>query len=71
VDSKFIPSIGRRKSWIIPMQLIIAGIMFYISLNVDVLLLKVRRARSVKEGTGLTRRSRRIMCTCSLLYLPL
>jgi hypothetical protein len=71
VDSKFIPSIGRRKSWIIPMQLIIAGIMFYISLNVDVLLLKVRRGRSVKEGTGLTSSSRRIMCTCSLLYSPL
>jgi hypothetical protein len=42
VDSIFIPSIGRRKSWIIPMQLIIASLMLYISWNVDALLVKVR-----------------------------
>ncbi|KAH7914467.1 acetyl-coenzyme A transporter 1-domain-containing protein [Hygrophoropsis aurantiaca] len=38
VDSTFIPSIGRRKSWIIPMQIIIGTLMFYISLNVEKLL---------------------------------
>ncbi|KAF9243913.1 acetyl-coenzyme A transporter 1-domain-containing protein [Melanogaster broomeanus] len=31
VDSTFFPSIGRRKSWIIPMQLIIGSLMLYIS----------------------------------------
>ncbi|KAH8834944.1 acetyl-coenzyme A transporter 1-domain-containing protein [Flagelloscypha sp. PMI_526] len=38
VDSLFFPSIGRRKSWIIPMQLIVGTVMLYISLNVDTLL---------------------------------
>ncbi|EGO02780.1 hypothetical protein SERLA73DRAFT_47680 [Serpula lacrymans var. lacrymans S7.3] len=38
VDSIFIPSLGRRKSWIIPMQLIIGTMMLYISLNVQKLL---------------------------------
>jgi hypothetical protein len=43
VDSVFLPSIGRRKSWIIPMQLIIGTLMFYISRNVDALLEKVKK----------------------------
>jgi MFS transporter, PAT family, solute carrier family 33 (acetyl-CoA transportor), member 1 len=47
VDSKFIPSVGRRKSWIVPMQLIIAVLMFYISLNVDALLVKARAMSSI------------------------
>ncbi|KAG6837899.1 hypothetical protein H0H93_013052 [Arthromyces matolae] len=34
VDSVYIPSIGRRKSWILPMQLIVATLMLYISMNV-------------------------------------
>ncbi|KAG2062077.1 hypothetical protein BDR06DRAFT_946175 [Suillus hirtellus] len=34
VDSTFHPSIGRRKSWIIPMQLIIGSLMLYIASNV-------------------------------------
>ncbi|KAG1755060.1 acetyl-coenzyme A transporter 1 [Suillus paluster] len=34
VDSTFLPSIGRRKSWIIPMQLIIGSLMLYIAANV-------------------------------------
>ncbi|KAG2044232.1 acetyl-coenzyme A transporter 1-domain-containing protein [Suillus americanus] len=34
VDSTFLPSIGRRKSWIIPMQLIIGSLMLYIASNV-------------------------------------
>ncbi|TFY66211.1 hypothetical protein EVG20_g4880 [Dentipellis fragilis] len=38
VDSKFIPSIGRRKSWIIPMQTIIGSLMLWISFNVQKLL---------------------------------
>ncbi|KAF8898334.1 acetyl-coenzyme A transporter 1 [Infundibulicybe gibba] len=38
VDSMFITSIGRRKSWIIPMQLIVGTLMLYISLNVQKLL---------------------------------
>ncbi|KAF7320162.1 GYF domain-containing protein [Mycena kentingensis (nom. inval.)] len=38
VDSLFFPSIGRRKSWIIPMQFIIGTLMLYISLNVQVLM---------------------------------
>ncbi|THU91656.1 hypothetical protein K435DRAFT_759029 [Dendrothele bispora CBS 962.96] len=35
VDSVFLPSIGRRKSWIIPMQLVVGTLMLYISLNVQ------------------------------------
>ncbi|KAF5392407.1 hypothetical protein D9757_002184 [Collybiopsis confluens] len=35
VDSIFHPSIGRRKSWIIPMQLTVGTLMLYISLNVE------------------------------------
>jgi hypothetical protein len=38
VDSVFIKSIGRRKSWIIPMQLIVGTLMLYISINVQKLL---------------------------------
>ncbi|ETW87634.1 mfs acetyl-CoA transporter [Heterobasidion irregulare TC 32-1] len=35
VDSKFLPSVGRRKSWIIPMQSVIGSLMLYISFNVE------------------------------------
>ncbi|KAG8219992.1 acetyl-coenzyme A transporter 1-domain-containing protein [Butyriboletus roseoflavus] len=35
VDSTFFPSVGRRKSWIIPMQLIIGSMMLYISRNAE------------------------------------
>ncbi|KAJ7596762.1 acetyl-coenzyme A transporter 1-domain-containing protein [Mycena floridula] len=35
VDSSFFVSIGRRKSWIIPMQLTVGTLMLYISLNVQ------------------------------------
>ncbi|KAI8983349.1 MFS general substrate transporter [Trametes punicea] len=38
VDSMFIPSIGRRKSWIIPMQLIIGTIMLAISYHSEELM---------------------------------
>jgi MFS family permease len=38
VDSLFVPSIGRRKSWIIPMQVILGSLMLYISINVQKLL---------------------------------
>lgn len=38
VDSVFFVSVGRRKSWIIPMQLIIGTLMIYISINVQKLL---------------------------------
>ncbi|KAJ7151496.1 acetyl-coenzyme A transporter 1 [Mycena filopes] len=38
VDSVFFVRIGRRKSWIIPMQLIVGTIMLYLSLNVQVLM---------------------------------
>ncbi|KAH9850660.1 MFS general substrate transporter [Lenzites betulinus] len=38
VDSKFFPSIGRRKSWIIPMQLIIGTIMLVMSYNAEELM---------------------------------
>ncbi|KAJ7480190.1 acetyl-coenzyme A transporter 1-domain-containing protein [Mycena galericulata] len=38
VDSVFFVSIGRRKSWIIPMQIIVGTIMMYLSLNVQVLM---------------------------------
>ncbi|KAI0052048.1 hypothetical protein FA95DRAFT_1484294 [Auriscalpium vulgare] len=38
VDSIFFPSVGRRKSWIIPMQSIIASLMLYISFNVEKLM---------------------------------
>ena len=42
VDSVFIKSIGRRKSWIIPMQLTVGTLMLYISVNVQKLLDDVR-----------------------------
>lgn len=42
VDSTFLPSIGRRKSWIIPMQLIIGSLMLYIASNVGRLMENVR-----------------------------
>ncbi|KAM6498364.1 Acetyl-coenzyme A transporter 1 [Amanita muscaria] len=35
VDSVYFVSVGRRKSWIIPMQLIVGTLMLYISLNVQ------------------------------------
>lgn len=35
VDSKFFPNIGRRKSWIIPMQMIIGTIMFIMSFKAE------------------------------------
>ncbi|KAG6857611.1 hypothetical protein H0H87_010179 [Tephrocybe sp. NHM501043] len=38
VDSVYFTSIGRRKSWIIPMQIIVGSLMLYISLNVQKLL---------------------------------
>lgn len=38
VDSVFFPAVGRRKSWIIPMQIIIGTLMLLIASHVDVLL---------------------------------
>ncbi|TFK36781.1 acetyl-coenzyme A transporter 1-domain-containing protein [Crucibulum laeve] len=38
VDSVFFKSVGRRKSWIVPMQFIVGTLMLYISLNVQKLL---------------------------------
>ncbi|EJD04363.1 uncharacterized protein FOMMEDRAFT_107026 [Fomitiporia mediterranea MF3/22] len=38
VDSCYFPTIGRRKSWIIPMQLVIGTLMFWMSNNVGLLL---------------------------------
>ncbi|KAJ7823585.1 hypothetical protein B0H14DRAFT_2826098 [Mycena olivaceomarginata] len=38
VDSVSSWSVGRRKSWIIPMQLVVGTIMLYLSLNVQVLM---------------------------------
>ncbi|KXN81096.1 hypothetical protein AN958_06050 [Leucoagaricus sp. SymC.cos] len=38
VDSVFFKSVGRRKSWIIPMQLIVGTLMLYISMNVEKLM---------------------------------
>jgi len=38
VDSVFFKSVGRRKSWIIPMQLIVGTLMLYISMNVQKLM---------------------------------
>ncbi|KAH7104503.1 MFS general substrate transporter [Auriculariales sp. MPI-PUGE-AT-0066] len=35
VDSLFVPSIGRRKSWIMPMQIVIGCTMLWIALNVQ------------------------------------
>ncbi|KAF8634402.1 hypothetical protein AX15_000854 [Amanita polypyramis BW_CC] len=35
VDSVYFTSVGRRKSWIIPMQLIVGSLMLYISTNVE------------------------------------
>ncbi|EIW86396.1 hypothetical protein CONPUDRAFT_45049 [Coniophora puteana RWD-64-598 SS2] len=39
VDSLYFTSIGRRKSWIIPMQLVVGSLMVYISFNVDRLII--------------------------------
>ncbi|KAJ4473901.1 hypothetical protein J3R30DRAFT_3406733 [Lentinula aciculospora] len=38
VDSCYFPSVGRRKSWIVPMQFVIGSLMLWIANNVDVLL---------------------------------
>ncbi|KNZ78133.1 hypothetical protein J132_01658 [Termitomyces sp. J132] len=38
VDSVYLPSLGRRKSWILPMQFIVGSLMLYLSLNVQRLL---------------------------------
>ncbi|KAI0700407.1 MFS general substrate transporter [Cytidiella melzeri] len=35
VDSLFIPSVGRRRSWIIPMQVLIGSLMLIISFNAE------------------------------------
>ncbi|KZV73908.1 MFS general substrate transporter [Peniophora sp. CONT] len=40
VDSIFVPSIGRRKSWIIPMQIIIGTMMLWMSFGAEDLLAK-------------------------------
>lgn len=41
VDSVFFTSIGRRKSWIIPMQLCVGAIMLAISFNAEQLMTDV------------------------------
>ena len=59
IDSSFFPSIGRRKSWIMPMQLITGSLMLFISINVQKLLNEVCSKQSffadlayvVKAGT--------------------
>lgn len=38
VDAVYFPSIGRRKSWIIPMQVIIGSMMLWMSFTVDELM---------------------------------
>lgn len=48
VDALYFPSIGRRKSWIIPMQLIIGSLMLYISANVQKLLDAVSHQISIR-----------------------
>ncbi|KAH8831164.1 acetyl-coenzyme A transporter 1-domain-containing protein [Flagelloscypha sp. PMI_526] len=35
VDSIYFPSVGRRRSWVIPLQFLLGSTMFYISWNVD------------------------------------
>lgn len=47
VDSTFFPSVGRRKSWIIPMQLVIGSMMLYISRNAERLFEHVRSLLSI------------------------
>jgi MFS transporter, PAT family, solute carrier family 33 (acetyl-CoA transportor), member 1 len=42
VDSLFFPSIGRRRSWIIPMQTILGALMLWMSFNAQRLLDNVR-----------------------------
>lgn len=48
VDSLYFVNIGRRKSWIIPMQLTVGILMLYISLNVERLLDNVRTFPSLE-----------------------
>ena len=38
VDSIFSPAIGRRKSWIVPMQFIIGSLMIWMGMNVQALM---------------------------------
>jgi hypothetical protein len=35
VDARFIPSVGRRRSWIIPMQTILGSLMLWMSFTVQ------------------------------------
>jgi len=42
VDACFFPSIGRRRSWIIPMQILLGSLMLWMSFNVQTLLYNVR-----------------------------
>jgi MFS transporter, PAT family, solute carrier family 33 (acetyl-CoA transportor), member 1 len=52
VDSLFIPSIGRRKSWIIPMQTMIGSMMLWMSFGAEELIANVRSLFvSVRQGT--------------------
>jgi len=54
VDSVFFKSVGRRKSWIIPMQLIVGTLMLYISLNVQKLMNDVSLYHICPSGTYLS-----------------
>ena len=38
VDSWFSPKLGRRKSWIVPIQLIVAAVLWWLSRNVQALI---------------------------------
>lgn len=39
VDLYYIPSLGKRKSWVIPCQMIGSMVLFYLSANVEELLM--------------------------------
>ena len=41
VDSLYIPSVGRRRSWIIPIQLLIGVFLLWLGSEIDVMLEKV------------------------------
>lgn len=41
VDSVYWPAFGRRKSWIIPIQFVVSGLMFYIGGFIDEMLVSV------------------------------
>lgn len=52
VDSIFSPKLGRRKSWIVPIQLIVGGLLWWLGGNVQ----KLMEAVSLTQAVSISRR---------------